>query len=73
MNSPYGGNMGGASPMSGGGAGGSGSSPSAGNAQTQGDLQDQKAQNAFQEQMTKESNMESKRNQTRMAVIANLK
>jgi hypothetical protein len=46
---------------------------SAGNGQTTRDLQDQKAQDAFQEQITKESNMESKRNQTRMGVIANLK
>ncbi|RQH09090.1 hypothetical protein [Paraburkholderia dinghuensis] len=62
MNSPYAGNM-----------GGTGSSAGAGNGQTTQDLQDQKAQNAFQEEMTKESNMESKRNQTRMGVIANLK
>jgi hypothetical protein len=62
MNSPYAGNMGGASPAA-----------SAGNGQTTQDLQDQKAQNAFQEEITKESNMESKRNQTRMGVIANLK
>ncbi|HEY1609350.1 MAG TPA: hypothetical protein VGG24_08790 [Paraburkholderia sp.] len=52
---------------------GGGSSSGAGNGQTMQDLQDQKAQNAFQEEMTKESNMEAKRNQTRMAVIANLK
>jgi len=79
------GNVGMASPF---GAGGSGSGaggtsglpsdvanpdPSAGNAQTTQDFQDQKAQNAFQEAMTKASNMESKRNQTRMGVIANLK
>lgn len=52
-----------------------GASPaaSAGNEQTTQDLQDQKAQNAFQEEITKESNMESKRNQTRMGVIGNLK
>jgi hypothetical protein len=52
-----------------------GASPaaSAGNGQTTQDLQDQKAQNAFQEEITKESNMESKRNQTRMGVIGNLK
>ncbi|MEM5342731.1 hypothetical protein [Paraburkholderia azotifigens] len=56
------GNVGGASPAA-----------SAGNGQTLQDLQDQKAQNAFQEQVTKESNMESKRNQTRMGVIGNLK
>ncbi|MFL9961103.1 hypothetical protein PQR02_08265 [Paraburkholderia sediminicola] len=62
MNSPYAGNTGGASPAA-----------SAGNGQTTQDLQDQKAQNAFQEEITKESNMESKRNQTRMGVIANLK
>jgi hypothetical protein len=62
MNSPYAGNMGDASPAA-----------SAGNGQTTQDLQDQKAQDAFQEQITKESNMESKRNQTRMGVIANLK
>jgi hypothetical protein len=64
MNSPYAGNMGG---------GGASPEASAGNGQTTQDLQDQKAQNAFQEQITKESNMESKRNQTRMGVIANLK
>ncbi|WP_233868888.1 hypothetical protein [Paraburkholderia adhaesiva] len=62
MNSPYAGNTGGTS-----------SAADAGNGQTTQDLQDQKAQNAFQEQITKESNMESKRNQTRMGVIANLK
>ncbi|HTH60923.1 MAG TPA: hypothetical protein VL689_12305 [Paraburkholderia sp.] len=61
---PFG--MGGGSPSAGGGSG-------AGNAQTQQDLADQKAQNQFQEEMTKQSNMEQKRNQTRMAVIANLK
>jgi len=56
---PFGGGLGGSSP------------PGAGQAVQ--DLQDQKAQNAFQEQIAKESNMEAKRNQTRMAVIANLK
>lgn len=55
----------GASPLGGGGAG-------AGNAQTLGDLQQQKAQNAFQEEVAKESNMEAKRNKTRMAVINNM-
>ncbi|MFM0176100.1 hypothetical protein [Paraburkholderia sediminicola] len=52
-----------------------GASPAtgAGNGQTTQDLQDQKAQNAFQEEITKESNMEAKRNQTRMGVIGNLK
>jgi len=55
------------------GGGGGGSGPLAGAGQTMQDLQDQKAQNAFQEQVAKESNMEAKRNQTRMAVIANLK
>lgn len=54
-------------------AGGASPAASAGNGQTTQDLQDQKAQNAFQEQITKESNMESKRNQTRMGVIGNLK
>jgi serine protease inhibitor ecotin len=56
-------------------AGNAGSSPSAsaGNGQTTQDLQDQKDQNAFQEEITKESNMEAKRNQTRMGVIGNLK
>lgn len=53
--------------------GGASQAASAGNGQTTQDLQDQKAQNAFQEQITKESNMESKRNQTRMGVIGNLK
>ncbi|ACD19577.1 hypothetical protein [Paraburkholderia phytofirmans] len=53
--------------------GGASPAASAGNGQTTQDLQDQKAQNAFQEQITKESNMESKRNQTRMGVIGNLK
>lgn len=62
MSSPFGGSMGGA-----------GSGSGAGNAQASQDLQDQKAQNAFQEQIAKESNMEAKRNQTRMGVIANLK
>ncbi|WP_168790486.1 hypothetical protein [Paraburkholderia aromaticivorans] len=54
-------------------AGGASPAASAGNGQTTQDLQDQKAQNGFQEEITKESNMESKRNQTRMGVIGNLK
>lgn len=59
----------GSSPFSGMGGAGSG----AGNGQTLQDLQDQKAQNNFQEQVTRASNKEAKRNQTAMAVIANLK
>ncbi|ALL66356.1 hypothetical protein K788_00014860 [Paraburkholderia caribensis MBA4] len=50
-----------------------GGGANAGNSQAAGDLQDQKEQNAFQEAITKASNMEAKRNQTRMGVISNLK
>lgn len=61
-NSPYAGNQGDA-----GGGGG------ADNSKASQDLQDQKSQNAEQEELTKASNLEAKRNQTRMSVIANLK
>lgn len=59
MNSPYAGQMGG--------------DLSARNAQASNDLQDQKAENAFQEAVTKASNQEAKVNSIVMQVVGNMK
>jgi hypothetical protein len=63
----------GGSPLGGSALGGGGGSADGKAAQAAGDLQQQKADDALTEEISKESNREAKMHNTRMTVINNMK